>query len=54
MIDSSNDDLEYSFNFKLSIVYLKSLMNSFKKKHSNKFLKSFSFNINNFKLKYLS
>ena len=54
MIDSSDDDLEHSFNFKFSIVYSKSLMNLLKKKHLNKSLKSSSFDIDNFKLKYLS
>ena len=54
MINLSNDNLEHSFSSKLSIVYSRNLMNFLKKKHSNESLKSFSFDINNFKLQYLS
>ena len=53
MIDSSDDDFEHSFNLKLSIVHLRNLINFLKKKHLNKSLKSFSFDIDNFKFKYL-
>ena len=54
MINSSDDDFEHSFNFKFSIVHSRSLINFLKKKHLNEFLKSSSFNIDNFKFKYLS